>query len=84
MRKLTAVLVTTLLAASAPQAEDGLEVRYRDLSGRMSLTVSHDIEVGHPIADRKFSFELNLSHGGYDNGHQALFSERPNTDHSVG
>jgi hypothetical protein len=43
MKQLILVLTTTLLAASTSQTDEGLRVRYRAPSGRMSLIVSHDI-----------------------------------------
>ena len=64
MKQLILVLGMTLLAASASPTDDGLRVRYDDTSGRMSLTVSHDIEVRaeHPVkASRDFSFDLALA-----------------------
>ena len=61
MKKLMLVLATTLMAASAPQTDEGLRVRYRDFSGQMSITVEHDMYVAEraePIAARDFTFEL--------------------------
>ena len=61
MRNLEIVLITTLLAAGTAQAGEAPRARYQDPSGRMSLTVSHDMYVAgmaHPIADRRFSFDL--------------------------
>ncbi len=53
--------VPTRLAAGMAQAGDAPRARYQDPSGRMSLTVSHDMYVAgmaEPIADRRFSFDL--------------------------
>ena len=63
MKHLTIVLATTLLAASAPQTDPGLSVRYADATGRMSLTMSHDISVrtAQSIATRDFAFDLTLA-----------------------
>ena len=63
MKHLILVLTTTLLAATISHADDGLRVRYLDPSGRMSVTVSHDIDVHEikGIASRTFSFDLTLA-----------------------
>jgi len=62
MKKLTLVLTTVLLAATTLQADE--ELRYDDPSGKMSMTVSHDIEVrrSEPVeVSRDFSFDLALA-----------------------
>ena len=64
MKHLIFVLTTILLAASTAHSDDGLRVRYRDASGRMSLTVSQEIEVPAVegvVASRNFSFDLALA-----------------------
>jgi hypothetical protein len=64
MRHVTLVLATTLLAAGTSQTEETHRVRYDDPSGRVSLTVSQDIEVVREppvVASRDFSFDLTLA-----------------------
>ena len=63
MKHLILVLTTTLLVATTSPADDGLRVRYLDPSSRMSVTVSHDIDVREMkgIANRTFSFDLTLA-----------------------
>jgi hypothetical protein len=64
MKNLILALTMTLLAASMPQTGEGSRVRYRDLTPRMSLTMSQDIEVPKVegiIASRTFSFDLTLA-----------------------
>ncbi len=63
MKKLILVLAATSLVASPTQADEGLRIRYRDVSGRMSVTVHQDIDVGEmkSLASRDFSFDLALA-----------------------
>ena len=61
MKNLTLILATTLMAATTAQTDEGSPLSYRDVSGRMSLTVSHAIDVHRPIASRNFSFDLALA-----------------------
>jgi hypothetical protein len=63
MKHIIFLLTTTLLAASTSHADEGLRVRYRDVSAQMSLTVSHDIGVSEnpSFASRDFSFGLALT-----------------------
>jgi len=49
------------MAVTTAQPDEGSQVSYRDPSGRMSLTVSHAIDVHRPIASRSFSFDLVLA-----------------------
>jgi len=62
MKKLSLVLIPMLVAAGT-SANEETSVRYRDVSGRMSVTVNHDINVreAKPIATRGFSFDLSLA-----------------------
>jgi len=62
MKKLSLVLIPMLLAAGT-SANQETPFRYRDLSGRMSVTVNHDISVQEhkSIATRDFSFDLSLT-----------------------
>ena len=63
MRNSIVVLALTLLTAGASQSDEGLRVRYQNPTGRMSLTMSHEIRVRtpEPIASREFSFDLVLT-----------------------
>lgn len=57
------VLSSVLLTAATTLGTGGQEVRYRDPSGWMSLTVSHDIEIlENPSVEpgREFSFDLTF------------------------
>jgi hypothetical protein len=60
------LLLTVLFPASAPIADDGVLLRYRDLSGRMSVSVSQEIEIpslGETVAGRDLSFDLESGAG---------------------
>jgi hypothetical protein len=64
MKNVILSAVAASLVTIAPQAADGPRLRYRDPLARVSLTVSHDIEVvrNPPIhARREFSFELSAT-----------------------
>ena len=64
MNKPILVLIATLSVTTVSPADEGTRVRYRDPSGRMSLTVSQEIEVRReePIeASRDFEFDLALA-----------------------
>jgi len=63
MKYLILVLTTTLLLAGTMLADNGLQVRYLNPSGSLSLSVNHDIDVGDrkSIASRAFSFDLTMA-----------------------
>jgi hypothetical protein len=67
MKNFILALSTTLLLAAPLHSEEGLRLRYNNLSGPLALTLSHDIEVvrvkpDEPVtAHRTFSFDMTLA-----------------------
>jgi hypothetical protein len=63
MKNLSAVLATVLLSATMAPAEEQVQVRYQEPSGRFSVSMSQNIKAGKaltPVASREFSFDLML------------------------